>query len=177
MAIKEMDDIENILEKTDSLFKTCRLAVNDMKQLQKDMSTETNLRFDSEIYHRYDNYENTCTMCVVGAVARGFGIADNEYWAADYVHVFGVNVTSIFDPKAIKIVNRLQTINALRIGAFIVDFYHNGWNKEFQFEQWKSFRKEIYRNYKNNCPVDKKDLNGFIELYQGYTSICKIHKI
>ena len=157
-----MDSIESMLQQTQKISLMCKLAVHDMKNLKKDMQINTNLYFDSEIYHNYCLQTRSCTMCVVGSLARGFGLSDNHDWQRGRSGYF-------YENQIMK--NRFRTLNSLREGCLIFDFYFAGWNKSLSVEKWRELKKEFYRIYKNNRPRRQTDIMDFIKLYKHYAEL------
>lgn len=166
-----MDTIEEQLEKTQTLAKTCELAVNDMLQLQADIKAGKPLQFDSEIYHNPKNAEiptqrPVCFMCVVGSLIRGFGFPDDKRW-----HLNDLLRGEMHQKYKLGI--RLLVIDCLRSGVLVLYDYRKGW-KDNNFNEQKQLAllqttKDIY----DHIEPDNFDIQDYIRLFSAYAKFFK----
>ena len=154
-----------------------RVSCKGYEDIKKRYSGKKHLQFNSEIYHRYDPIEKVCTMCVVGAVARGFGVSDIQYWIPDYYPPSPGVTVDLSLSKNVMLANRFQFLNMLRQGIFISKIYFTGWPEKSNDVDWKNFRLELIEIYKNNKPAGQMDIDGFIQLYKHYAQLFKKFKL
>ena len=177
-----MDTFEKMLKETNTLAKTCDLAVKDLKELKKDIKVGLPVGFHAEIYHRMNNpprQKATCTMCVVGSIVRGFGLDDSISWALnDWAIRF---IGQELDAKHIMYY-RLAVIDELRRGVFARIFFFKGWLYADDHIQsvfilkTKNLHVSIRDIYEQVMP-NMFDIEDYIKLYQQYAAFFKQHNI
>lgn len=173
-----MDTFEKMLSDTNTLSKTCYLAVKDLKKLQTDIKSGRPVGFHSEIYHRINNpprQKATCTMCVVGSIVRGFGLDDSISWALNDWSIRFINQE--LDAKNIMYY-RLAVIDELRQGVFHRTSFFKGWlyaDNHIQLVfilKTKNLHTSIRDIYEEVMP-NIYDIENYIVLYQQYANLFK----
>ena len=164
-----MKDIDDMLQKTSSLAKTCCLAVQDMRLLLKDIDKGKPLVFNPELYHVITSVkqETVCAMCVVGAIARQSGVPDNKNW--DLSELLQNGETNSF-----ILYNRLKFIDVLRLGRLNPFAYRKGWSENKNKQSLYSLAGVVRERYAKD--IVKKNFEGnnlehYIELYTDYAEI------
>ena len=166
-----MNTIEDQLEKTSTLAKTCELAVKAMLALQADMKAGKPVQFDSEIYHNPKNAEipgqrKVCFMCVVGSIVRGFGFPDDKRW-----HLGDLIIRQ--KHTVYKLGIRLSVVDCLTSGVLILNDYSRVWeNNDFNDEKRMTLI-QTARDIYNHIDPDNFDIQGYIRLFSAYAKFFK----
>lgn len=163
-----MIDYQKALEATSSPSKTCRLAVEDLKTLKRDIANGANLRFNTETYHTavaaLGRVE--CVMCIAGAVVRGQGVPDDANWSPR----LGVLDKGIEDEAEWAFNNRMEFLSDLRTG----NLWAHGW-KCFEEMPKKNLAalesdiEDVARDFGRPTFEDHdSNIDGYIKLYTAY---------
>ena len=164
-----MKDIDGMLQKTFTLAKTCRLAVQDMRLLLKDIDKGKPLVFNLELYHSMVSVKQktVCAMCVVGAIVRQSGVSDNKSWALSELLQDG-------EINSFILYSRLKLIDLLRLGRFDVLSYERGWfenkNEELLYYPTDTVKQICKKRIKKKF-CEKNLLERYIDLYDDYAEL------